>query len=75
MVAIRKLVASIPALAGLGYVAHGKIVSEKETTVGALTKFQEVPLISKHIAHNNLAYLAGRGAHEDGRTREGGVPI
>ena len=74
-VAIKKLIASIPALAGLGYFANAKSVPENETRVGTVTEFQEVPLISRHIVHNNIVYLAGRGAHEDGRSRDGGVPF
>ncbi len=73
--AIKKLIASIPVMAGLGYFATAKSVPEKETTVGTVTEFQEVPLLSRHIVHNNIVYLAGRGAHEDGRSREGGVPF
>lgn len=65
--AIKKLIASIPALAGMGYVANAKIISQGEKTVGEVTEFQDVPLFSNHIVHDNLVYVAGRGAHEEGK--------
>ena len=73
--AIKKLLSSIPALAGLGYVANAKSVQGSRKAGGTVTEFQDVPLLSRHIQHNNIVYLAGRGAHEDGRSRKGGVPF
>ena len=64
--AIKKLIASIPALAGLGYFANASSVYENEKVVGDVTQFQDVPLFSTHIVHNNMVYVAGRGAHEEG---------
>lgn len=67
---IKKLLVSIPALAGIVYLGNAKSNLEEENWVGKTIGFQEVSLLSRHIQHNNLVYLGGRGAHDDGRSRK-----
>lgn len=67
---IEKLIASVTVFAGFSYLANAKSVLVNRKKVGKIIDFQEVPLLSRHIQHNNLVYLAGRGAHEDDRTRK-----
>lgn len=60
---IKKLVASLAALIGIGYVANAKEMGESEKKVGNITNFQDVPLFSGHTQRNNIVYIAGKGAH------------
>lgn len=60
---IRKFFTTLAALAGLGYVAKAKGLSDNEKIAGNITNFQDVPLFSGHTQRNNIVYVAGKGAH------------
>ena len=60
---IKKLLTSVTAIAGLGFVARAKgMVSEKKE-VGNVTNFQDTPLFSDFTRHGDLVYVSGQGAH------------
>jgi len=61
--AIKKLLASVTAVAGFGLAAKAKAITGEEKTAGNITNSQEVPLFSGHTIHNGLVYIAGKGAH------------
>jgi enamine deaminase RidA (YjgF/YER057c/UK114 family) len=61
--AIKKLLASITAIAGFGFAAKAKAITGNEKQVGSITTSQDVPLFSGHTIHGDLVYIAGKGAH------------
>lgn len=61
--AIKKLLASVTAIAGFGFAAKAKAIMGTKKQVGNVTNFQDVPLFSNHTIHNGLVYIAGKGAH------------
>lgn len=61
--AIKKLFTSAAALLGVGYVARANGIGANEKEVGEVIDFQDVPLFSGHTTHNNIVYIAGKGAH------------
>jgi len=61
--AIKKLLASVTAIAGLGFAAKARAITGNEKQVGNVNTFQDVPLFSGHTIHNGLVYIAGKGAH------------
>jgi 2-iminobutanoate/2-iminopropanoate deaminase len=61
---LKKLVASVVGIAGLGLVAQAKPSKEKQIT-GLITD-QEVPLFSSSVVHGDLVFVAGKGAHFEG---------
>jgi len=61
--AIKKILASITAIAGLGFVSKANAITGAEKKVGNVTDSQDVPLFSGHTIHNGLVYIAGKGAH------------
>lgn len=63
--AIKKIFASSIALLGIGFAsgAERKQENSADKTVGELTNFQDVPLMSATTTHNNLVYISGIGAH------------
>lgn len=61
--AIKKLLASVTAIVGLGFVAKAKEITGKDKQVGSIITDQDVPLFSLHTIHNGLVYIAGMGAH------------
>ena len=61
--AIKKLLASATALAGLGFAAKAKNIAGAEKRAGNVTTFQDVPLFSGHTKHGDIVYIAGKGAH------------
>jgi 2-iminobutanoate/2-iminopropanoate deaminase len=60
---IKKLLASVTAIVGLGFAANAKGIAMEESEAGNVTNFQDVPLFSGHTIHNGLVYIAGKGAH------------
>lgn len=61
--AIKKLLASITAIAGLGLAAKARAITGNAKQVGSITTSQGVPLFSLHTIHNGVVYIAGMGAH------------
>lgn len=61
--AIKKLLASVTAIAGFGFAAKARVFTGKEKQVGNITNSQDVPLFSGHTIHGDLVYIAGKGAH------------
>jgi enamine deaminase RidA (YjgF/YER057c/UK114 family) len=61
--AIKKLLASINAVAGFGLAAKAKSITAEEKEVGDITNFQDVPLFSSFTRHGDLIYISGVGAH------------
>lgn len=64
---IKKLFTSAAVLVGGGYMAKvngmNNSIGSNEKEVGDVTNFQEDPLFSGHTRHNNIVYVAGKGAH------------
>lgn len=61
--AIKKLLASVTAIAGFGFASKARAFTGKEKQVGNITNSQDVPLFSGHTIHGDLVYIAGKGAH------------
>ncbi|WP_301921064.1 RidA family protein [Ferruginibacter sp.] len=61
--AIKKLLASVTAIAGLGLAAKATAVTGNDKVAGSITTSQDVPLFSGHTIHNGVVYIAGKGAH------------
>jgi enamine deaminase RidA (YjgF/YER057c/UK114 family) len=61
--AIKKLLASVTAVAGFGLAAKAKAITAEEKEVGDITNFQDVPLFSSFTRHGDLIYISGVGAH------------
>lgn len=63
---LKKLFASVVGVTGLSMVANAKAIeSAPEKEAGSVTNFQNVPLFSGHTIHNNIVYIAGKGAHTE----------
>lgn len=60
--ALKKMLASVAGLTGLGLAANAEAPGKKEA--GNITAFQDVPLFSGHTKYGNLIFVAGKGAHE-----------
>ena len=60
--AIKKLLASVTAIAGFGLDAKARAITGNEKQVGSITTDQTLPLFSTHTIHNGLVYIAGVGA-------------
>ena len=61
--AIKKLLASVTAIAGLGLAAKATAITGNDKVAGSITTSQDVPLFSGHTIHNGVVYIAGKGAH------------
>lgn len=60
---IKKLLASVTAVAGLGFAAKAKGITGEQKQVNNVTDFQDVPLFSGSTRHGDIIYIAGKGAH------------
>ena len=60
---IKKMVASVVGLTGLGIAANAKANSNMEKEADNITTFQDVPLFSGNTKFGNLVFIAGKGAH------------
>ena len=60
---IKKMVASVVGLTGLGIAANAKANSNMEKEANNITTFQDVPLFSGNTKFGNLVFIAGKGAH------------
>jgi 2-iminobutanoate/2-iminopropanoate deaminase len=60
---IKKMLASVVGLTGLGLVADAKTYSSEEKVALDVTSFQDVPLFSGATKFGNLVFIAGQGAH------------
>ena len=63
---LKKLVASLASITGLGLVAKADTPANNEKQVGNIVYDQDVPLFSGHTKFGGLVYIAGKGAHFDG---------
>ncbi|MEP7229695.1 MAG: RidA family protein [Ginsengibacter sp.] len=61
--AIKKLLASVTAVAGLSFAAKAKSIVGEKKQVNNVTDFQDVPLFSGSTRHGDIVYIAGKGAH------------
>lgn len=61
--AIKKLLASVTAIVGLGFASKANAITGKEKQAGNITNLQDAPLFSGHTIHGDLVYIAGKGAH------------
>lgn len=64
--ALKKLMASVAALAGFGMAAKAMDVAKPEKEAGNIVYDQDVPLFSGHTKFNGMVFIAGKGAHFDG---------
>jgi 2-iminobutanoate/2-iminopropanoate deaminase len=60
---IKKMVASVAGLTGLGLAANAKTYASEEKETLNVTSFQDVPLFSGSVKFGNLVFVAGKGAH------------
>jgi 2-iminobutanoate/2-iminopropanoate deaminase len=60
---IKKMLASVVGLTGLGLAANAKTYSSEEKETLNVTSFQDVPLFSGSTKFGNLVFIAGKGAH------------
>lgn len=66
---LKKMMASLAGVAGLGVAAQAKSEassSEKETLSPYTEPGQEVPLFSGSVKHGGFVFVAGKGAHFEG---------
>jgi len=63
---LKKLVASIIGVTGLGLTARVNANSSVEKEVSDVTTFQDVPLFSASTKLGNLVFISGRGARLEG---------
>lgn len=61
--AIKKLLATVTGVMGLGFSGTAKNVTNDEKQVFNVTNFQDVPLFSGSTRHGDLVYISGKGAH------------
>jgi enamine deaminase RidA (YjgF/YER057c/UK114 family) len=61
--ALKKMLASVAGLTGLGLAANAKTYSSDEKEAANITNYQDVPLFSGHTKLGNLIFVAGKGAH------------
>ena len=57
--AIKKLLASVTAVAGFGLAATARAITGDAKVAVNITNSQDVPLFSGHTIHNGLVYFAG----------------
>jgi len=60
---IKKMLASVAGLTGLGLAANAKTNLSEEKEVLNVTNYQNVPLFSGSTKFGNLIFVAGKGAH------------
>ena len=63
---LKKLLASLAAVTGLGAVAKAMDDRDDQKEVFNVTYDQEVPLFSGSTKHKGLVFIAGKGAHFEG---------
>lgn len=66
---LKKMMASLAGVAGLGVAAQAKsesVTAEKETFSPHTEPGQEVPLFSGSVKHGGFVFVAGKGAHFEG---------
>jgi 2-iminobutanoate/2-iminopropanoate deaminase len=61
---IKKILASVAGLTGLGKVASSKNNYFEEKEASNITSFQNVPLFSGSTKWGNLVFIAGKGTHD-----------
>ena len=61
--ALKKMLASVVGLTGLGLAANAKTYASEEKEALNVTNFQDVPLFSGSTKLGNLVFIAGKGAH------------
>jgi len=59
--ALKKMLASVLGLTGIGLAA--KATSREEKEAMSITSYQNAPLFSGHTKYGNLVFVAGKGAH------------
>ena len=67
--ALKKLLASLAGLTGLGLTANVKAAPASEKKVFDVNNFQDVPLFSASTRYGNLVFLSGRGQRLEGDIR------
>jgi enamine deaminase RidA (YjgF/YER057c/UK114 family) len=60
---IKKMLASVAGLTGLGIAANAKTIVSEEKETFSVTNYQNVPLFSGSTKFGNLIFVAGKGAH------------
>jgi 2-iminobutanoate/2-iminopropanoate deaminase len=60
---IKKMLASVVGLVGVGLAANAKSISSEEKETLNVTSFQDVPLFSASTRFGNLVFISGIGAH------------
>jgi 2-iminobutanoate/2-iminopropanoate deaminase len=60
---IKKMIASVVGLVGVGLAANAKSISSEEKETLNVTSFQDVPLFSASTRFGNLVFISGIGAH------------
>jgi enamine deaminase RidA (YjgF/YER057c/UK114 family) len=60
---LKKMLASVVGLTGLGLAANAKTYSEEEKTALNISSFQDIPLGSGSTKFGNLVFISGKGAH------------
>jgi enamine deaminase RidA (YjgF/YER057c/UK114 family) len=64
--ALKKILASIAGITGIGTAAKAMASSDDEKEVFNVTYNQQVPLFSGSTKHRGLVFVAGKGAHFEG---------
>ncbi|MEJ7740114.1 MAG: RidA family protein [Chitinophagaceae bacterium] len=62
---LKKIVASMGSVMGLGLIANAKSNMPPEKEVSNVTHFQDVPLFAGSTTLGNLIFIAGKGAHTE----------
>jgi 2-iminobutanoate/2-iminopropanoate deaminase len=60
---IKKMLASVVGLTGLGLAANAKTYSHGEKEAFNVTSLEDVPLFSGATKFGNMVFIAGKGAH------------
>jgi 2-iminobutanoate/2-iminopropanoate deaminase len=60
---IKKMLASVAGLTGIGLAANAKTSFSAEKVADNITNFQDVPLFSGNTKLGNMVFIAGKGAH------------
>jgi len=66
---LKKLLASLAGITGLGMAAKANTEPVEEKQVFDVTSFQDVPLFSSSTKFGNLVFVSGRGGRLDGDIR------